>query len=98
MTKQEAIFNKIVDVVTKDYFISREDFFSGSMKRALLDARNTVMWYALQKGLSIKQIANLMGKCLASVYYGIHSFETISRVDKFYSLKKQRIDKKLRIK
>ena len=59
MTKQEAIFNKIVDVVTKDYFISREDFFSNSMKRALLDARNTVMWYALQKGLSIKQIANL---------------------------------------
>jgi chromosomal replication initiation ATPase DnaA len=86
---KQDIFNQYVDRVSSLFGIAREDIFSKSKKKTLVDARHLIYYLCFKRPMQITYIQKFMGENgynieHSTVIYGIQSVDKKITEDRDY--------------
>jgi chromosomal replication initiation ATPase DnaA len=86
---KQDVFNQYVERVADLFSVSRDDIFSKSKKRELVDARHLVYYLCAKRPMSISYIQRYMNEAgyviqHSSIIHGINSVEQKMSGDKDY--------------
>ena len=86
---KQDVFNQYVDRVCDLFSIKREDIFSKSKKRQLVDARHLVYYLCFKRPMQLTYIQQFMGENVymiehSSVIHGVASVDKKISEDKDY--------------